>query len=50
MLAKRRAKEALNDVASKWESITRRMGKQSQVVQWRFLKSNYPPAIRNRLV
>jgi hypothetical protein len=26
------------------------MGKQSQVVQWRFLKSNYPQGIRSRLV
>ena len=39
-----------NDVASKWDSITRRMGKPSQVVQWRFLKSNYPEGIRDRLV
>lgn len=49
-VGKMTAKEALDDVANKWESITRRMGKQSQIVQWRFLKSNYPPAIRNRLV
>jgi multiple sugar transport system substrate-binding protein len=49
-VGEKKPKEALDEVASKWESITRRMGKQSQVVQWRFLKSNYPQSIRNRLV
>lgn len=48
-VGEKKPKEALDEVASKWETITRRMGKQSQVVQWRFLKSNYPEGIRNRL-
>lgn len=43
------AKEALDDTASSWERITRRMGKRSQAVQWTFLKTIYPADIRNRL-
>ena len=42
-------KQALNDTAHAWERISRRMGNRSQSVQWAFLKSNYPPAIRTRL-
>jgi multiple sugar transport system substrate-binding protein len=49
-VGEKKPKEALDEVASKWDTITRRMGKQSQVVQWRFLKSNYPEGIRNRLI
>ena len=49
-VGEKKPKEALDEVASKWDTITRRMGKQSQVVQWRFLKSNYPEGIRSRLV
>ena len=49
-VGEKKPKQALDEVASKWDSITRRMGKQSQVVQWRFLKSNYPEGIRDRLV
>jgi multiple sugar transport system substrate-binding protein len=48
-VGEKKPKEALDEIASKWETITRRMGKQSQVVQWRFLKSNYPEGIRSRL-
>jgi len=43
-------KEALDDVAHKWEQITDRMGRQSQIVQWRFLKDNYPKDLRHRLI
>ncbi|MEQ8651670.1 MAG: extracellular solute-binding protein [Kiloniellales bacterium] len=43
------AKEALDDCASSWERITRRMGKRSQQVQWTFLKSIYPADIRAKL-
>lgn len=43
------AKAALDDCAAAWERITRRMGSRSQEVQWRFLKSNYPSGIRDRL-
>jgi len=49
-VGEKKPKQALDEVASKWDSITRRMGKPSQVVQWRFLKSNYPEGIRDRLV
>ena len=42
-------KAALDDTAAAWERITRRMGSRSQEVQWRFLKSIYPPDIRDRL-
>jgi multiple sugar transport system substrate-binding protein len=42
-------KQALDDCAASWERITRRMGARSQQVQWRFLKSSYPAAIRDRL-
>jgi multiple sugar transport system substrate-binding protein len=48
-VGEKKPKEALDEIASKWETITRRMGKQSQVVQWRFVKSNYPEGIRSRL-
>lgn len=44
------AKEALDDCAGAWSRINRRMGKRSQLVQWKFLKSSYPPAVRDRLV
>lgn len=43
------AKAALDDTAAAWERITRRMGARSQEVQWRFLKSNYPAGIRDKL-
>ena len=42
-------KEALDDTARSWERITRRMGKRSQQVQWRFLKSIYPADVRDKL-
>ncbi len=42
-------KEALDDTARSWSRITRRMGKRSQGVQWAFLKSIYPEAVRGRL-
>jgi multiple sugar transport system substrate-binding protein len=42
-------KEALDDTASNWERITRRMGARSQKVQWDFLKSLYPEGVRDRL-
>ena len=42
-------KAALDDCAAAWERITRRMGRRSQEVQWRFLKSIYPEGIRERL-
>jgi multiple sugar transport system substrate-binding protein len=44
------AKQALDDTAAAWERITRRMGARSQAVQWKFLKSLYPEAVRGRLV
>ncbi|WP_340109959.1 extracellular solute-binding protein [Pikeienuella sp. HZG-20] len=43
------AKKALDDCANAWSRITRRMGRRSQEVQWRFLKSSYPASIRDRL-
>jgi multiple sugar transport system substrate-binding protein len=42
-------KEALDDVANSWKRITRRMNTQSQKVQWAFLKSLYPGAVRSAL-
>jgi multiple sugar transport system substrate-binding protein len=42
-------KQALNDAAKRWDKITDRMNRGSQQVQWDFLKSHYPPALRNRL-
>lgn len=44
------AKQAMDDTAHAWERITRRLGARSQTVQWAFLKSNYPPAVRTRLI
>ena len=43
------AKQALDDTAASWSRITRRMGARSQEVQWKFLKSLYPAAIRDKL-
>ncbi len=42
-------KKALDDTARAWTSITRRMGKRSQGVQWAFLKSMYPAGVRGIL-
>jgi multiple sugar transport system substrate-binding protein len=42
-------KQALDDTAASWNRITRRMGAQSQKVQWIFLKSMYPAGIRDLL-
>jgi multiple sugar transport system substrate-binding protein len=41
--------EALDDVASNWKRITRRMNTQGQKVQWAFLKSLYPGNVRSAL-
>lgn len=43
------AKQALDDAASAWDAITDRMGRRSQRVQWRFLKSSYPSGVRDLL-
>ena len=43
------AKEALDRTASQWRLITFRLGKQSQLEQWTYLKSQYPDAIKGRL-
>jgi multiple sugar transport system substrate-binding protein len=43
-------KQAMDDTAASWARITRRMGARSQAVQWKFLKSLYPPKVRDRLV
>lgn len=43
-------KEALDTTAKQWRKTTRRTGRQSQTEQWRFLKSLYPEAIRERLI
>ncbi len=42
-------KQAMDDTASAWARITRRMGARSQEVQWKFLKSLYPANVRDRL-
>lgn len=43
------SQEALDTAAKQWRKTTRRMGRQSQAVQWQFLRSLYPEAIRERL-
>ena len=43
-------KQALDDTVSAWNAITERMGKRSQIVQWLYLKSTYPPSVRQMLV
>ena len=43
------AKRALRETADAWKSITERMGARSQRVQWAFLKSSYPDALRRVL-
>jgi len=48
-VGKKTPKEALDDTASAWSRITRRMGKRSQKVQWDFLKSIYPAGVRRIL-
>ena len=42
-------KEALQVVDRSWQDITERIGRESQVQQWRFLKSRYPRAIARHL-
>jgi multiple sugar transport system substrate-binding protein len=39
-------KQALDATARTWESVTRRMGRRSQNVQWAFLKSLYPKELQ----
>ena len=39
----------LEHIASTWERITRRMGARSQKVQWDYLRSQYPEAVRDVL-
>lgn len=43
------SREALDTTAKQWRKTTRRTGRQSQAVQWEFLRSLYPEAIRERL-
>lgn len=43
------AKQAMDETASAWERITRRMGKRSQQVQWDFLRGLYPASVRDVL-
>lgn len=42
-------KQAMDETARAWERITRRMGARSQKVQWDFLRSQYPAAVRDVL-
>jgi hypothetical protein len=48
-VGEKKPKDAMDETASAWERITRRMGKRSQLVQWKFLKSIYPETVRDRL-
>jgi multiple sugar transport system substrate-binding protein len=43
-------KQALDDTAREWDRISRRIGRKGQIVQWQFLKSLYPQAVRTNLV
>ncbi|NIA70699.1 extracellular solute-binding protein [Pelagibius litoralis] len=43
------AKEALKQTAAQWRQTTRRIGHQSQVEQWAFLRSRYPDNVRKAL-
>jgi multiple sugar transport system substrate-binding protein len=45
-VGQKRPKEALDDTAKGWDRITQRMNKESQIVQWKFLKSEYPAEMR----
>lgn len=37
------AQQALQKTAKQWRRTTRRMGRNSQIEQWAFLRSQYPP-------
>ncbi len=41
--------EAMKTTAKQWRRTTRRMGKQGQIEQWKFLRERYPEAIRKML-
>ena len=41
--------QAMDETAQVWERVTRRMGARSQKVQWNYLKSLYPAAVRAAL-
>ncbi len=43
------AQAALDLVSKGWEQITDSVGRDSQIDQWRFLRSQYPPRIRSVL-
>jgi multiple sugar transport system substrate-binding protein len=45
----KKPKQALDETVEAWNRITRRAGKRSQLVQWLFLKSLYPQAVRGAL-
>ena len=42
-------KLALDDTAKAWNRITDRLGRDRQIAQWRFLKSQYPAHLRSVL-
>lgn len=42
-------KQALDEVAAKWEEITERYGRQGQIESWKSLKAMYAPAVRKWL-
>ncbi len=44
-----KAQAALDVVAKGWDLITDRLGRDSQIAQWQFLKSRYPAHLRDRL-
>lgn len=45
----RTPEEALNRAAQQWRLITFQLGRESQLEQWNFLKSQYPKEIKNIL-
>jgi hypothetical protein len=42
-------KQALDEVAAKWEEITERYGRAGQIESWKSLKAMYAPAVRKWL-
>jgi multiple sugar transport system substrate-binding protein len=43
------AQQALQKTAQQWRRTTRCMGRSSQIEQWAFLRSKYPPGVTSHL-
>jgi len=48
-LGQKKLKEALDDTVKAWDLITEHLGREGQIAQWQYLKSQYPAHLRSVL-